>query len=120
MATSRGRPVSRGSSAPSEAVPRLSGSAEAAPQERDACGVGFFARASGEPGNDILLSALEALTRLTHRGAASGDNSGDGAGLLLQVPRRLILREARRLGLPVSVLVVLVGTPLIALFWPVR
>ncbi len=43
--------------------------------------------------------ALEAVARVAHRGAASTDNSGDGAGLLTQIPARLFYRDAYRLGL---------------------
>ena len=43
--------------------------------------------------------ALEAVARVAHRGAASTDNSGDGAGLLTQIPQRLFYRDAYRLGL---------------------
>ena len=43
--------------------------------------------------------ALEAVARVAHRGAASTDNSGDGAGLLTQIPYRLFYRDAYRLGL---------------------
>ncbi|MEX2155664.1 MAG: glutamate synthase large subunit [Gemmatimonadales bacterium] len=59
-------------------------------RERDACGVGFVARASGERSSDILGMALTAVARLAHRGAASNDRSGDGAGVLTQTPRRLL------------------------------
>ena len=71
-------------------------------REHDACGVGFVARASGERSHDILTRALQALARVAHRGAASTDNSGDGAGLLTQIPRRLLAVEAARLGLPLG------------------
>ncbi len=43
--------------------------------------------------------ALEAVARVAHRGAASTDNSGDGAGLLTQIPHRLFYRDAYRMGL---------------------
>jgi len=59
-------------------------------RERDACGVGFVARADGERTNDILAMALTAVARLAHRGAASNDKSGDGAGVLTQIPHRLL------------------------------
>ena len=59
-------------------------------RERDACGVGFVARADGERGRDILSMALTAVARLAHRGAASNDKSGDGAGVLTQIPHRLL------------------------------
>ena len=71
-------------------------------REHDACGVGFVARASGERSHDILTRALQALARVAHRGAASTDNSGDGAGLLTQIPQRLLAEEAARLGLPLG------------------
>ncbi|HYU27850.1 MAG TPA: glutamate synthase large subunit [Gemmatimonadales bacterium] len=59
-------------------------------RERDACGVGFVARADGERTRDILSLALTAVARLAHRGAASNDKSGDGAGVLTQIPHRLL------------------------------
>jgi glutamate synthase domain-containing protein 2/glutamate synthase domain-containing protein 1/glutamate synthase domain-containing protein 3 len=68
-------------------------------RERDACGVGLVARASGERSHEIVRMALDAVARVAHRGAASTDNSGDGAGLLTQIPVRLFHREAYRLGL---------------------
>jgi len=58
-------------------------------REQDACGVGFVARASGDPSHEVLSLALQALARVAHRGAAATDNSGDGAGLLTQIPHRL-------------------------------
>jgi len=59
-------------------------------RERDACGVGFVARADGGRTHDILAMALTAVARLAHRGAASNDKSGDGAGVLTQIPHRLL------------------------------
>ena len=59
-------------------------------RERDACGVGFVARADGERTREILTMALTAVARLAHRGAASNDKSGDGAGVLTQIPHRLL------------------------------
>src|SRR4051794_31884292 len=67
--------------------------------EHDACGVGFVAAASGSRTHDVVEMALEALGRVAHRGAASTDNSGDGAGLLTQIPPRLFHRDAYRMGL---------------------
>ncbi len=71
----------------------------AATREHDACGVGFVARATGERSHEIVRMALQAVARVAHRGAASTDNSGDGAGLLTQIPARLFHREAYRLRL---------------------
>ncbi|HET8713292.1 MAG TPA: glutamate synthase large subunit [Gemmatimonadales bacterium] len=59
-------------------------------RERDACGVGFVARADGIRTHDILQMGLTAVARLAHRGAASTDRSGDGAGVLTQIPHRLL------------------------------
>src|SRR5438105_12124443 len=68
--------------------------------EHDACGVGFVARLSGEPGHDIVAKAVEAVANLSHRGAVAADGkSGDGSGVLTQIPRRLFTREAARLQL---------------------
>jgi len=72
------------------------------PGEHDACGVGLVARASGERSHEIVRMALEAVARVAHRGAASTDNSGDGAGILTQIPTRLFHREAYRLGIPLQ------------------
>src|SRR6266513_984863 len=63
-------------------------------REQDACGVGFVARASGHRSVDIARLALQALARVAHRGAAATDRSGDGAGLLTQIPTPLFYREA--------------------------
>jgi glutamate synthase domain-containing protein 1 len=60
-------------------------------REHDACGVGFVARASGEPSHEVTQLALEALRRVAHRGAAATDSSGDGAGVLTQIPAALFL-----------------------------
>ncbi|TYL45841.1 glutamate synthase large subunit [Nocardioides sp. BGMRC 2183] len=55
--------------------------------ERDACGVAFVATLTGEASHDIVAKALTALRNLDHRGAAGAEvNSGDGAGILMQVP----------------------------------
>ena len=55
--------------------------------ESDSCGVAFVATMTGQASHDIVQSALLALTNLDHRGAAGYDPaSGDGAGILTQVP----------------------------------
>ncbi len=55
--------------------------------EHDACGVAFVATLTGAPNHEIVRQALTALRNLDHRGAAGAEvNSGDGAGILLQVP----------------------------------
>src|SRR5713101_1444813 len=71
-------------------------------REHDACGVGFVARASGQRSADIARLALQALARVAHRGAAATDRSGDGAGLLTQIPAPLFYREAASRGLALA------------------
>ena len=59
--------------------------------EHDACGVAFVARLSGEPSHEAVQRAIVALENLEHRGAAGADpNTGDGAGILLQMPDQLM------------------------------
>ena len=55
--------------------------------ERDACGVGFVANICGRASHEIIEKGIEVLVNLTHRGAAGSDpETGDGAGLLFQLP----------------------------------
>ncbi|KZM34022.1 glutamate synthase large subunit [Oerskovia enterophila] len=55
--------------------------------EHDACGVAFVATLRGTPGRDIVDAGLTALLNLDHRGAVGAEeNSGDGAGILTQIP----------------------------------
>ena len=66
------------------------------PVERDACGVGFVADLYGRKTRHPLDLALTALGNLTHRGAVSADGrTGDGAGVLTQIPHRLFRRELK-------------------------
>ena len=59
----------------------------AADYEHDACGVAFVARLDGTAAYETVRRALDALENLEHRGAAGADpNTGDGAGILLQIP----------------------------------
>ena len=68
--------------------------------EHDACGVAFVATLCGVPSHEIVHQALTALRNLEHRGAAGAEtNSGDGAGILLQVPDRFF-REVVDFELP--------------------
>jgi len=68
------------------AVPEATGLYDPA-FERDACGVAFVATMTGVPSNDIVAKAITALRNLDHRGASGAEpNSGDGAGILIQVP----------------------------------
>ena len=70
--------------------------------EHDACGVAFVATLAGVPSHDIVDKALTALRNLEHRGASGAEpDSGDGAGILFQVPDRF-LRESVEFELPAA------------------
>jgi glutamate synthase domain-containing protein 2/glutamate synthase domain-containing protein 1/glutamate synthase domain-containing protein 3 len=59
--------------------------------EHDACGVAMVARLNGKPTHETVQRAIVALENLEHRGAAGADpNTGDGAGILLQLPDELL------------------------------
>jgi glutamate synthase (NADPH/NADH) large chain len=63
--------------------------------EHDACGVAFVATLSGVPSHSIVAQGLEALRNLDHRGATGSDpRTGDGAGILMQVPDAFLRAEA--------------------------
>ncbi len=67
--------------------------------EHDACGVAFVATLTGEASHDIVAKALTALRNLDHRGAAGAEvNSGDGAGILMQVPDAFLRAVTGELG----------------------
>jgi glutamate synthase (NADPH/NADH) large chain len=73
-----------------------------ASSERDACGVGFVAHVRGEKSRAIVDDALAILARLAHRAATGADvDTGDGAGIHLQLPHRFFKAEALRLGIEV-------------------
>jgi len=68
--------------------------------EHDACGVAMIATLNREPNHAIVQSGLRALRNMEHRGASGAEvNSGDGAGILIQVPDRF-LREVVDFALP--------------------
>ena len=72
----------------------VSGSLYDARFEHDACGIGFVAQKSGARSYEVLRLALDALCNHAHRGAVAADGkSGDGAGVLTQLPYELIARE---------------------------
>src|SRR2546426_839086 len=69
--------------------------------EHDACGVGFVVAIKGRRSHTIVRQALRVLINLLHRGACGCEaNTGDGAGVLLQVPDKFLRRECDRLGIP--------------------
>jgi glutamate synthase (ferredoxin) len=60
------------------------------PEHRAACGMGFVATPGAPPTHRVVLLGVTALARLSHRGGLDADGrSGDGAGLMIQVPRRI-------------------------------
>ena len=68
--------------------------------ERDACGVGFVVQMKGKPSHDIVEQALTILANLEHRGACGCEvNTGDGAGILIQVPHRFLKKVAAAEGI---------------------
>jgi len=71
--------------------------------EKDSCGVGFVAEVSGRPSHKLLRMAIQGVCCVTHRGAVSADaKTGDGAGILTQIPRKLFARELERMNQPAS------------------
>src|SRR6188508_510480 len=67
--------------------------------EHDACGVGFVVHVKGQRSHAIVEQALQVLINLLHRGACGCEaNTGDGAGILIQMPDRFLRRESARLG----------------------
>ncbi|MDO9154283.1 MAG: hypothetical protein Q7U47_11405, partial [Paludibacter sp.] len=60
--------------------------------EHDACGVGLVLNLHGEKSHEIVEKSLQVLENMVHRGAESADNkTGDGAGILVQIPHEFIL-----------------------------
>jgi glutamate synthase (ferredoxin) len=69
--------------------------------DHDACGTGFIVKLDGAETHEVVNRALVALQRLSHRGGVDADaSSGDGAGLLTAIPRRIISHAARNLRVP--------------------
>jgi glutamate synthase (NADPH/NADH) large chain len=67
-------------------------------REHDACGVGLLVDIHGNKSHDIVEKGLQVLEHMLHRGAESADNkTGDGAGIMLQIPHEFILLQ----GIPV-------------------
>jgi len=67
--------------------------------EHDACGIGFVASISGEKSHDIIRKGIQVLLNLAHRGACGCDpETGDGAGVLIQIPHKFFARECEKLG----------------------
>ena len=68
--------------------------------EHDSCGVGFIADMNGNKTHAIVRKALQVLINLEHRGAKGCEvNTGDGAGITMQVPDKFLRAEAKKLGI---------------------
>ncbi|MGE5278640.1 MAG: glutamate synthase large subunit [Acidobacteriota bacterium] len=69
--------------------------------EHDACGIGFVADRAGRASAEVLPLALQALSRMAHRGAVDADGrTGDGAGVTTQIPHALLTDELARRSTP--------------------
>jgi glutamate synthase domain-containing protein 2/glutamate synthase domain-containing protein 1/glutamate synthase domain-containing protein 3 len=67
--------------------------------EHDACGLGFVVNMKGRKSHQMVSDALKILVNLDHRGACGCEaNTGDGAGILIQIPHDFFVNEAARLG----------------------
>jgi len=68
-------------------------------QEHDACGIGFVASIRGEKSHQVIQDGIQVLLNLAHRGACGCDSeTGDGAGVLIQIPHKFYARECAKLG----------------------
>ena len=67
--------------------------------EHDACGIGFVVNLGGEKTHEIIAKGIEVLVNLAHRGACGCDpETGDGAGVTIQIPHAFFARECQQLG----------------------
>ena len=68
-------------------------------QEHDACGVGFVASIDGVPNRRVVVSGIEALKAVWHRGAVDADGkTGDGAGIHIEIPKEFFKEEIAKTG----------------------
>ena len=67
--------------------------------EKDSCGVGFIASRNIPPTHGMTLKVLECLANLDHRGAKFADGTGDGAGVLTEIPFELLRAELDELNI---------------------
>ena len=68
--------------------------------EHDACGVGLVANIQGVPSHSVIRQGIEVLVNLGHRGAAGADpNTGDGAGIMLQMPHQFFSAEVNKISI---------------------
>ena len=68
--------------------------------EHDACGVGFVANVKGRKSHALVEQGLQILQNLDHRGACGSEvNTGDGAGILIQLPHEFLIEAAKSVGI---------------------
>jgi glutamate synthase (NADPH/NADH) large chain len=73
-------------------------------QAHEACGIVFVASVRGQKSHEIVSKRIQVLLNLTHRGACGCDpETGDGAGILLQIPHQFLARECGKLGFELPV-----------------
>lgn len=95
--TQKGKTLSASLSENEDIVQQPSGLYDSS-YEHDACGVGMLVNIHGDKSHELVDSALKVLENMKHRGAEGADNkTGDGAGILLQIPHEFILLQ----GIPV-------------------
>ena len=67
--------------------------------ERDSCGIGFVANIKGNKSHQVISDALTVLENMEHRGACGCENNtGDGAGIMIQTPHEFFFDECIKLG----------------------
>src|SRR6478752_7335117 len=71
--------------------------------EHDSCGVGFVVDLKGRKSHRLVHDGLTALVNLDHRGACGCENNtGDGAGVLIQIPHELLVHRCKALGIALA------------------
>ena len=69
-------------------------------KEHDSCGFGFVAHIKNQKSHSVIEQGLSVLECLTHRGGAGADPlAGDGAGILIQIPDKLLRNECSDIGI---------------------
>jgi glutamate synthase domain-containing protein 1 len=84
-------------------TPLVPGSLHRLSHEHDNCGMGAIAHLDGKRSHQILDYALTSVCCMTHRGAVDADmKTGDGSGVLTQIPYPLFIKAAAALGMPLK------------------
>ncbi|MDP0489602.1 MAG: glutamate synthase large subunit [Verrucomicrobiota bacterium JB023] len=84
-------------------TPDTTGTLHSFANEKDNCGMGAIVRLTGEKSYEIIDHSIASVCCMTHRGAIDADGkTGDGSGILTQIPRKLFARELPKLGLSLA------------------